>query len=189
MWCHRWAALYWIGSVWVYGKRLPAQIIGLVLQFMLQRIERLRSTLHWHHNERDGVSNHQLHDWLLNCLFGLRSKKTSKLRVTGRYWPFCAGNSPVTSEFPAQKASNADYVSMWWRHHEKDEDASWYQVIDKLDRAAKHRQQRDTENHTNSLGYFHPLTFLPGPRGPGHPGRLVGFEGRIQWPLGITMTS
>ena len=42
-----------------------------------------------------------------------RSKKTSKLRVTG----LCAGNSHVTSEFPAQRASNAVSVSIWWRRH------------------------------------------------------------------------
>ena len=42
-----------------------------------------------------------------------RSKKTSKLRVTG----LCGGNSPVTSEFPAQKASNAKNISIWWRPH------------------------------------------------------------------------
>ena len=28
-----------------------------------------------------------------------------------------AGNSPVTDEFPAQMASNAENVSIWWRHH------------------------------------------------------------------------
>ena len=28
------------------------------------------------------------------------------------------GNSPVTGEFPAQKASNAENVSIWWRHHD-----------------------------------------------------------------------
>ena len=43
-----------------------------------------------------------------------RSKKTSKLRVTG----LCEGNSPVTGEFPAQRASYADNVSIWWRHHD-----------------------------------------------------------------------
>ena len=37
----------------------------------------------WRHNERDCVSNHQLHGCFLNCLFRRRSKKTSKLRVTG----------------------------------------------------------------------------------------------------------
>ena len=42
-----------------------------------------------------------------------RSKKTSKLRVTG----LCAGNSPVTGEFLVQKASSAENVSIWWRDH------------------------------------------------------------------------
>ena len=43
--------------------------------------------LQWRLNERDGVSNHQPLDCLLNCLFRRRSKKSSKLRVTG----LCAG--------------------------------------------------------------------------------------------------
>ena len=68
----------------------------------------------WRHNEPGGVSNHQPHNWLLNRLFANRSKKTSKLRVTG----LCVGNSPETGEFPAQMASNAEKVSIWWRHHE-----------------------------------------------------------------------
>ena len=67
------------------------------------------------HNEHDIVSNHQPHDCLLNRLFGRRSKKTSKLRDTG----LCTGNSPGTGEFPAQRASNAENVSIWWRHHEE----------------------------------------------------------------------
>ena len=52
----------------------------------------------WRHNGCDDVSNHQHHHCLLNRLFRRRSKKTSKLRVTS----LCAGNSPVTGEFPAQ---------------------------------------------------------------------------------------
>ena len=47
-------------------------------------------TLHWRHDDHDGVSNHQPHGCLLNRLFRSRSKKTSKLRVTG----LCVGNSP-----------------------------------------------------------------------------------------------
>ena len=69
----------------------------------------LFSLLKRRHNGRDGVSNHQPHDCLLNGLFRRRSKKTSKLRVTG--------NSPVTGEFPLQRASNAENASIWWRHH------------------------------------------------------------------------
>ena len=40
-------------------------------------------SLQWRHNGHDRVSNHQPHDCLLNRLFRRRSKKTSKLRVTG----------------------------------------------------------------------------------------------------------
>ena len=65
------------------------------------------------HNGHDCVSNHQPHHCLLNRLFGRRSKKTSKLRVTG----LCVGNSPGTGEFPIQMASNAENVSIWWRDH------------------------------------------------------------------------
>ena len=70
--------------------------------------------LQWRHNGQDGVSNHQPHHCLLNRLFKRRSKKTSKLRATG----LCAGNSPGTGEFPAQRASNAENVSIWWCHHD-----------------------------------------------------------------------
>ena len=69
--------------------------------------------LWWRYNGRDGVSNHQPYDCLLNRLFRHRSKKTSKLRVTG----LCVGNSPGTGEFPAQMTSNAENVSISWRHH------------------------------------------------------------------------
>ena len=70
-------------------------------------------SLQWRHSGRDGVSDHQPHDCLLNRLFRHRSKKTSTPRVTG----LCAGNSPVTGEFPEQRASNTENVSIWWRYH------------------------------------------------------------------------
>ena len=70
--------------------------------------------LRWRHNGRDSVSNHQPHCCSLNRVFIRRSKKTSKLRVTGLY----AGNSPGPGEFPVQMASNAENVSIWWRHHD-----------------------------------------------------------------------
>ena len=50
----------------------------------------------------------------LSRLIRRRSKKISKIRVTG----LCTGNSPETGEFPAQRASNAENVSIWWRHHD-----------------------------------------------------------------------
>ena len=71
--------------------------------------------LQWRHDKYDGVSNHQPHDCLLNRLFRRRSKKISNLRLTG----LCAGLSPITGEFPAQRPSNAENVSIWWRPHER----------------------------------------------------------------------
>ena len=65
----------------------------------------VENLLQWRNNGRDCVSNHQPHDRLRNRLFRRRSKKTSKLRVTGL--------------FPAQMASNAENVSIWWRHQAK----------------------------------------------------------------------
>ena len=70
-------------------------------------------SLQWHHHELYGVSDHQSHDCLFNCLFKRKSKKTPKLCVIA----LCARNSPVTGELPTQKASNAENVSIWWRHH------------------------------------------------------------------------
>ena len=63
--------------------------------------------LQWRHNERDGVSNHRCLNCLLNHFLWRKSKKTSKLWVTGP----CEGNPRVTS--------NAENVSIWWLHGRK----------------------------------------------------------------------
>ena len=65
--------------------------------------------LQWCHIEHDGISNHQRLDYLLNRVLRYRSKKISKLRFTG----LCEGNSLVTGEFPTQRASNVENVSIW----------------------------------------------------------------------------
>ena len=65
--------------------------------------------LQWRHNECDGVSNYQPHNCLLNRLFKAQIKEL-KLRVI----------VPVTGEFPAQRASNMENVSILWRHHENE---------------------------------------------------------------------
>ena len=99
------------------GSGLP-HLFGVKLStewMLIYKLETWRqpNALQWRHNGQDSVSNHQPHDCLFNRLFRRRSRKTSKLRVTG----LCAGNSPWTSEFPAQRASYAENVSIWWRHH------------------------------------------------------------------------
>ena len=52
------------------------------------------TSLRWRRNGRDSVSNHQPHDCLLNRLFRRRSKKTSKLRVTGVLSAPCWSHEP-----------------------------------------------------------------------------------------------
>ena len=89
--------------------RYCRRIISIIYVCSYHRLH----SLQWRHNGPDSISNHQPHDCLHNRVFRRRSKETSKLRVTG----LCAGNSPETGEFPAQMASNAEKVSIWWRHH------------------------------------------------------------------------
>ena len=67
-------------------------------------------TLQWRHNGRDSISNHQPHVCFLNRLFRHRSKKTSKLRVTG----LCAGNSP--HKWPVTRKSF--HLMMSWNHNQ-----------------------------------------------------------------------
>ena len=59
-----------------------------VIEYRAPADETYRVSLQWRHNGRSSVSNHQPHDRLLNRLFRRRSKKKSKLRVTG----LCVGN-------------------------------------------------------------------------------------------------
>ena len=67
--------------------------VGIIIDWCI--VLNLVFALRWRHIGRDGVSNHQPNDCLLNRLFRSRSKKTSKLRVTG----LCAGNSQGSGEF------------------------------------------------------------------------------------------
>ena len=83
---------------------ITGNIIMVPYQLCRATTTHLKITFRWRHNERDCVSNHQPYDCLLNRLFRHRWQKTSKHRVTG----LCEGNSPVTGEFPAQRASNAE---------------------------------------------------------------------------------
>ena len=107
-----------IYSIVTGKKELNPEIISNL--FMDEYAERypvrqmiIRNTLQWRHNERDGVSNHQPHHCLLSRLFKAQIQESIK---APRHWPLC-GDSPVTGEFPAQRTSNVENVSIWWRHH------------------------------------------------------------------------
>ena len=100
-------------------KRMNASILCMTFDNLLinpsmhSGSTRWNKSLQWHHNDCDGVSNHQRLDYLLNRLFRHRSKKTSKLRITG----ICEGTPPVIGGYPSQTNSNTENVSIWWRHY------------------------------------------------------------------------
>ena len=68
------------------------------------------ATLQWRHNERDSVSNHQPHQ----CLLIVYSSADHRKHQSSASLAFVRG--PVNS--PHKFASNAENVSIWWRHHE-----------------------------------------------------------------------
>ena len=88
-----------------------------LLSFCWWRHNRLLMTSQWPDNCDTitwiVISNSLNIDFIHGDIHGRSCKKTSKLCVTG----LCAGNSSGTGEFPAQMASNAENVSIWWRHH------------------------------------------------------------------------
>ena len=72
-----------------------------------------RTTRHWAHYIDVIMTTMAPQITRLNRLFRRGSKKTSKHRGTG----LCVANSQGTGEFPAQRVSYAENVSIWWRHH------------------------------------------------------------------------
>ena len=114
-WPHRPSLDQLVAQKWLKMGICLLRLTDILLSNLMRSlfVPMARNSLRWRHNGNDSVSNHQPQDCLLNRLFRRRSKKTSKLRVTG----ICAGNSPGTGKFPAHMASNAESVSIWWRHH------------------------------------------------------------------------
>ena len=108
-WCRQ-AINYYLNLCWLF----ICEVLRHSLESNFMKSASTNSlSLQRRHNARDGVSDHRGLDYLHNRLFRRRSNKTPKFRVTG----FCEGDSPVASEFPAQRANNAVKVSIWWRHH------------------------------------------------------------------------
>ena len=117
-WCHE----YWIRESKVNSPCLRCVFLLIIMNecaFLAVFSSSTRKSLQWRHYNRDGVSNHRRLNFN-STAFRRRSKITSKLRLTG----LCEGNSPVTFELPAQRASNAEKVSIWRCHHDHEQIAS-----------------------------------------------------------------
>ena len=66
-------------------------------------------TLQWRHNERDGISHQWRLDCLLNRLFRHRSKKASKLCITG----LCEGFVPSLNKLLDKQSSCQWFETSW----------------------------------------------------------------------------
>ena len=76
------------------------RLVGEIRRFTTRSTES-DLALHWRHNGHDGVSNHQPHAVFYSTVYSdadLRKHQSS-------------------ASLPAQRASNTENVSIWWRHH------------------------------------------------------------------------
>ena len=85
-----------IHALWTHVTPITLHYNGLILGAMVSQITSLTTVYSTVYSDAD-------------------QRKCQSRGVTG----FCAGNSPVTGEFPRQMASYAENVSIWWRHHEQ----------------------------------------------------------------------
>ena len=99
-----------------YSIYIPGLILGGALLFSLICV----SINGWVNNRKAGDLRcyHAHYDVTImnSCVF-VYSDADQRKHQTPRVTGLCAGNSPGTGEFPGQMASNAENVSIWWRHH------------------------------------------------------------------------
>ena len=91
--------LIWLASIWNIHKDL----------YHCDRYQ----PVHWRHNGRDVGSNHQPHDCSLSLYSGADERIHQSSASLAFVWEF-TGDRWIS---PHKRASNADYVSIWWRHH------------------------------------------------------------------------
>ena len=87
---------------------------------------------------------------------GEDQRKHQKLCVTG----LREGNSPVTGEFPTQRASNVESVSIWWHHYE-----TWCSQLKLIPCLESPPQSVSTSNMNEMLvpRWFHPILLCQPP--------------------------
>ena len=115
---HHFTTDLWVCYCAAHGPYKRSQLWAHLYTETIQYIPRnwtcfaLCCVLQWRHNEHHAVSNYRQIDWLFNRLFISTLKKASNPALLA----LCVGNPPVTGGFLSQRASNAETVSIWWRH-------------------------------------------------------------------------
>ena len=100
--------------LWLLNRRLLEETPKLCRRGdMILGRRSLWWSLQWRHNDYDGAIITSLPIAYSTVYSGAdQSKHQSSPSLA-----LCAKNSPVTGEFPTQRASNAENVSIRWRHH------------------------------------------------------------------------
>ena len=93
-------------------KRVP--LLSQKLTWSGEQTRMMEVLIHLHYNDviMSAVAS-QITIVYSTVYWGANQRKKPKLLVSG----LCAGNPPVTGEFPAQMANNEDNISIWSRHH------------------------------------------------------------------------
>ena len=81
-----------------------------------------------HHDGCDGLIKQSWKSHYTNVIMSAMASQITSITIVystiysgadqRKHQSFCEGNSPMTSEFPSQRASSAENVSIWWRYHE-----------------------------------------------------------------------
>ena len=87
--------------------------MDLKLPYYLADVSVAYVALRWRHNGRDWHLKSPASRLFTQPFIQTQIKENIKALC---HW-LCAGNSSGTGEFPARMASNAENVSIWWRHH------------------------------------------------------------------------
>ena len=72
------------------------------------------TSLQWRHDDHDGVSKWPASRVFAQAFIQAQIKENIKAM---RHWPLLGKFTGDRCEFPAQMASNAENVYIWWRHH------------------------------------------------------------------------
>ena len=91
--------------------------VSLILEFGFEKIGFRRFKILVHYNDviMSAMTSQIIGDSSVRSI--VRSVQRKENIKAPRYG-LCVVNSPVTGEFPTHKASYAENVSIWWRHHD-----------------------------------------------------------------------
>ena len=77
-----------------------------------------------------------------------------------RHWPLC-GEYTGTGEFPAERASYAENVSIWWRHHDYNKTAHTFPSAASINRRYYCKKGKRGKSSWGSIIVKHLLTVCP----------------------------